>query len=173
MKHQLLSSQALPREMLKLPGKKELQESSFPPSYPLFYLLLHLLDLLQEPGVVPLLLQADALGLLAPAQGVVLLHPLDLLLLLPLQVLQFRVIELLLCLAGEATKQTGQPQPPLCSTAFQKLKRKREKRKKEGRGLFLLGLSLFTEEGNFQPTPHKVRSSVLQQCPCAMEREDL
>lgn len=60
------------------------------------HLLLHQFELLLEPGVVPLLLQADPLGLLAAAHSVVLLHLLYLLLLLALQVLQLRVKELLL-----------------------------------------------------------------------------
>lgn len=51
--------------------------------------------------MVPLLLQADALGLLPPAQRVVLFHLLNLLLLLPFEVFKFSVIELLLCLYGK------------------------------------------------------------------------
>lgn len=66
----------------------------------LTHLLLHQLELLLEPGVVPLLLQADPLGLVPAAHGVVLLHLLHLLLLLTLQVLQLRVKELLLGLQG-------------------------------------------------------------------------
>jgi hypothetical protein len=66
------------------------------------HLLLHQLELLLEPGIVPVLLQADPLGLLPAAYGMVLLHLLHLLLLLALQVLQLRVKELLLGL--EAAK---------------------------------------------------------------------
>lgn len=84
--------------MLKLSWKKQKQEASFPPSYPHFYLLLHLLQLLQEFYMVPLLLQANALGLLPPAQRVILFHLLNLLLLLPFKVFQLSVVELLLCL---------------------------------------------------------------------------
>lgn len=64
------------------------------------HLLLHQFELLLEPGVVPILLQPDPLGLLPAAHGMVLLHLLHLLLLLTLQVLQLRVKELLLGLEG-------------------------------------------------------------------------
>lgn len=64
------------------------------------HLFLHQFELLLEPGVVPILLQADPLGLLPAAHSMVLLHLLDLLLLLTLQVLQFCVKEFLLGLEG-------------------------------------------------------------------------
>lgn len=60
------------------------------------HLLLHQLELLLELGIVPLLLQANPLGLLPAAHRMVLLHLLYLLLLLTLQVLQLYVKELLL-----------------------------------------------------------------------------
>lgn len=91
-----------------------MQETSLPPFYPHIYLLLHLLQLLQELDVVPLLLQADALGLLAPAQRVILFHLLNLLLLLPFEVFKFSVIELLFCLYGKEQKSTS-ASPVCCS----------------------------------------------------------
>lgn len=60
------------------------------------HLLLHQLELLLELGIVPLLLQANPLGLFPAAHCMVLLHLLYLLLLLTLQVLQLYVKELLL-----------------------------------------------------------------------------
>lgn len=60
------------------------------------HLLLHQFELLLELGIVPLLLQANPLGLLPAAHRMVLLHLLYLLLLLALQVLQLYVKELLL-----------------------------------------------------------------------------
>ena len=60
------------------------------------HLLLPLLHLFQEAVVGAVLLGAHALGLIAEADGVVPFHPLDGLLLVLLQVLQLRVIVLLL-----------------------------------------------------------------------------
>lgn len=65
------------------------------------HLFLHEFELLLEPGVVPLLLQANPPGLVPAAHSVVLLHLLHLLLLLALQVLQLSVKELLLGLEVE------------------------------------------------------------------------
>lgn len=100
LNHQPPSSQVPPRGTLTLPTEQRGAGKRF-------NLLLHLLEVLQEARVVALLLQADALGLLAPPQRVLLLHPLDLLLLLPLQVLQLCVIKLLLCLPGERERGNG------------------------------------------------------------------
>lgn len=94
--------------------------------------------------MVPLLLQANALGLLPPAQRVILFHLLNLLLLLPFEVFQFSVIELLLCLYGKGTEVNLSV---LCAPFPSKSLKEKKKKDKKRRGgwLSLHELSLFTK----------------------------
>lgn len=80
--------------------------------------------------MVPLLLQADALGLLPPAQGMILFHLLNLLLLLSFQVFQFIVVELLLCLYRKGTEVNLSPLSALLPSKSFKERIERGKKKK-------------------------------------------
>lgn len=139
---ELPANQLLLFQTLRLSWKKQMQETSFPSSCPHFYLLLHLLQLLQEFYMVPLLLQANALGLLPPAQPVILFHLLNLLLLLPFEVFQFSVIELLLCLYGKGTEINF---TLLSSLFLSKTLKKKKKGKPRRVEMSLQRLRLFTK----------------------------